>query len=356
VRSVAIWRAGGTALLLAAAAAVPLAANVTLTHVGVFVLMYVGATLAWNIFSGYSGYISLGAAVFFGCGMYTVAIISKHLNLAGGVVFALFPVGAVVAGLVAVPFGLIALRVRRHTFVVVTIAIFFIFQLMAYNFSFTGGSAGILPPFLNWDPNTFDIPFYYTALLIAVGTGVLAWLIWGSRFGLQLRAIRDDEDRARGLGVKTMRVKLTAFVISGVIIGLLGGLYFYFQQEALPEFAFNPFFDLTIALMAFMGGFGTLWGPVLGALILEPYLGYAQLQISNSYVAEVVLGVLFLAVILFLPRGILPTVSEKVIALRAGAQRRAAAKAAGAPPGPAAPATVQTGSVTGSGPAGSGSV
>ena len=334
----AIARTAGVVALLAVAAAVPLASNVTLTHVGVFVLMYVGATLAWNIFSGYTGYISLGAAVFFGCGMYTVAIITKHLNLAGGVVFALFPVGAVVAGLVAVPFGLIALRVRRHTFVVVTIAIFFIFQLMASNFSFTGGSAGILPPFLNWDPNTFDEPFYYTALLVAVAAGVLAWLIWGSRFGLQLRAIRDDEDRARGLGVRAMRVKLAAFVISAVIIGFLGGLYFYFQQEALPEFAFNPFFDLTIALMAFIGGFGTLWGPVLGALLLEPYLGFAQLQISNSYLAEVVLGAVFLAVILFLPRGILPTVAEMITRWRAARERRAATPADGHPPGVAAAA------------------
>jgi branched-chain amino acid transport system permease protein len=352
--SVANWRMAATVVLVAAIAALPLAGNVTLTHVGVFVLMYVGLTVSWNIFSGFSGYISLGHAVFFGCGLYTVAIISKHFSLAGSAVFALFPLGAVAAGLVAIPFGLIALRVRRHTFVVITIAIFFIFQLMAYNFSFTGGSAGILPPYLNWDPNTFDRPFYYTALVIAVGAAVLAWAIWGSRFGLQLRAIRDDEDRARGLGVKTMRVKLTAFVISGVITGLLGGLYFYFQQEALPEFAFNPFLDLTIALMAFTGGFGTLWGPVFGALLLEPYLGYAQQQISNSYVADIVLGVLFLAVILFLPRGILPTAGEKITGLRAGRQRRRAG--AGVSPPSGAPPTVQAGTAAGTGPASTGSV
>ncbi len=328
------WRAGGTALLLAVIAALPLAGNVTLNHVGVFVLMFAGATIAWNIFSGFSGYISLGHAVFFGSGLYTVAIISKHLNLTGAAVFALFPVGAVVGGLMAIPYGLISLRVRRHTFVVITIAIFFIFQLMASNFSFTGGSAGILPPYLNWDPATFDIPFYYTALLVAVVAGVLAWAIWGSRFGLQLRAIRDDEDRARGLGVKTMRVKMTALIISAVITGFLGGLYFYFQQEALPEFAFNPFFDLTIALMAFIGGFGTLWGPVFGALLLEPYLGYAQQQISNSYLADIVLGALFLAVILFLPRGILPTVGEKLTALRAR-QQQARGEGAGPPGTPA---------------------
>ena len=333
MRSLALWRAAGLAVLLAVVALIPLDGNVVLTQVGVLVLMYVGAAVGWNIFSGFTGYISLGAAVFFGVGVYTVALITKHLNLVGGVVFALYPVGGLVAAVVAVPFGLIALRVRRHTFVVVTIAVFFIFQLMAYNFSWTGGASGLLPPFLNWDATTFYDPFYYTALLIAVVSAVLAWAIWGSRFGLQLRAIRDDEDRARGLGVKTMRVKLTAFVISAFIIGTLGGLFFYYQSDALPQYAFNPFFDLTIALMAFLGGFGTLSGPIFGALLLEPYLGWAQQQVTNTYAAEIVLGALFLIVIILLPRGILPTVGEKLTALRASRQRRAAERATGPPPG-----------------------
>ncbi len=303
MRSLALWRAAGLAVLLAVAAVIPLDDNVVLTQVGVLVLMFVGAAVAWNIFSGFTGYISLGAAAFFGTGVYTVALITKHLNLVGGVVFALYPLGGLVAAVVAVPFGLIALRVRRHTFVVVTIAVFFIFQLMASNFSWTGGVTGISPQFLNWDATTVYNPFYYTALLIAIVAAVLAWAIWGSRFGLQLRAIRDDEDRARGLGVKTMRVKLTAFVISAFILGTLGGLYFYFQSDALPQYAFNPFFDLTIALMAFVGGFGTLSGPIFGALLLEPYLGWAQQQVSNTYAAQIVLGVLFLIVIIFLCRG-----------------------------------------------------
>jgi branched-chain amino acid transport system permease protein len=145
-----------------------------------------------------------------------------------------------------------------------------------------------------------------------------------------------------------MRVKLTAFVISGFITGILGGLYFYFQSEALPQYAFNPFFDLTIALMAFLGGFGTLSGPIFGALLLEPYLGYAQFQVSNAYVAEGVLGALFLVVIIFLPRGILPTVGEKLTAWRASRQRRAAEGATGPPPVPPADATV-AGSAAGPG-------
>ena len=332
MRSLALWRGAGLAVLLAVAVLIPLDGNIVLTEVGVLVLMYVGAAVAWNIFSGFTGYISLGAAVFFGTGVYTVALITKHLNLVGDVVFALYPLGGLVAAVVAVPFGLIALRVRRHTFVVVTIAVFFIFQLMATNFSWTGGAAGIIPPFLNWDAATVWNPFYYTALLIAVVAAVLAWAIWGSRFGLQLRAIRDDEDRARGLGVKTMRVKLAAFVISAFILGTLGGLFFYFQSDALPMYAFNPFFDLTIALMAFLGGFGTLAGPIFGALLLEPYLGWAQQQVTNTYVAQVVLGALFLVVIIFLPRGILPTAGEKLTALRASRQRRAAERASGPPP------------------------
>jgi len=333
MRSPALWRAAGLAVLLAVAALVPLDGNVVLTQVGVLVLMYVGAAVAWNIFSGFTGYISLGAAVFFGVGVYTVALLTKHLNLVGGMVFALYPLGGLVAAVVAVPFGLIALRVRRHTFVVVTIAVFFIFQLMAYNFSWTGGAAGLIPPFLNWDAATVYNPFYYTAMLIAVVSAVLAWAIWGSRFGLQLRAIRDDEDRARGLGVRTMRVKLTAFVISGFLIGTLGGLYFYFQSDALPQYAFNPFFDLTVALMAFLGGFGTLAGPIFGALLLEPYLGWAQQQVTNTYAAQIVLGVLFLVVIILLPRGILPTVGERLTALRAYMRRRAAERATGPPAG-----------------------
>ena len=333
MRSLALWRGVGLAVLLAVAALIPLDANVQLTQVGVLVLMYVGAAVAWNIFSGFTGYISLGAAVFFGVGVYTVALLTKHLNLVGGVVFALYPLGGLAAAVVAVPFGLIALRVRRHTFVVVTIAVFFIFQLMASNFSWTGGAIGIIPPFLNWDAATVWNPFYYAALLIAIVAAVLAWAIWGSRFGLQLRAIRDDEDRARGLGVRTMRVKLTAFMISGFITGTLGGLYFYYQADALPQYAFNPFFDLTIALMAFLGGFGTLAGPIVGALLLEPYLGWAQQQVSNTYAAQIVLGALFLVVIIFLPRGILPTAGEKLTALRASRQRRAAERGTEPPPG-----------------------
>jgi branched-chain amino acid transport system permease protein len=224
-------------------------------------------------------------------------------------VFALLLFGGLVAGLIAIPVGLVALRTRRHTFVVVTIAIFFIFQLAAYNLGFTGGTSGILLPLAPFSAANFNQPFYYMALIILVLTIIVSWLVRRSRFGLQLLAIRDDEDRALGLGVKTRRLKLTAFVISAVPIGMVGGLYFDFVGQIYPQFAFDPLFDLSIALMAFLGGLGTIVGPLLGALVLESLQQYLTQTFSSNATYLIAYGVLFLAVILVLPRGVVPGVS-----------------------------------------------
>jgi branched-chain amino acid transport system permease protein len=308
-------RWGSVAVLLSIAAIFPLVFTSELvTQIAVDTLIFAGAAAAWNIFSGYSGYISLGHAVFFGAGAYTAGVAAQDWQISGSAEFLLLPLAAGVAAVIAVPFGLIALRVRRHTFVVVTIAVFFIFQLMAFNLAVTGGSVGINAPFLGWAPATYNNPFYYLALIIVVGTTALSWLIRRSRFGLQLRAIRDDEDRARGLGVRVMRVKLTAFIISAVVMGMVGALWFFFIVQVLPQYGFDPLLDLSVALMAFLGGLGRVAGPVLGALILEPGQQYLTLHIGNSYLSEIILGALFLLVILFLPRGIIPFLEERVTA------------------------------------------
>ena len=103
-----------------------------------------------------------------------------------------------------------------------------------------------------------------------------------SRFGLQLLAIRDDEDRARGLGVRVARVKLLAFVLSAIPVGMAGGIYAYFLGQIFPQFAFDPLFDLSIALMAFFGGLGTVAGPLLGALVLESLQQYFTQQYGRA--------------------------------------------------------------------------
>jgi branched-chain amino acid transport system permease protein len=280
------------------------------TSIAIFTLVFMVATSSWNIFSGYSGYLSLGHAVFFGCGGYAVALAARDWHVAGGwPVFALLPFGGIVAGLIAIPVGLIALRIRRHTFVVVTIAIFFIFQLAAFNLGFTGGTSGITFPFAPFTAANYNTPFYYVTLVILVLTVIVSWSIRRSRFGLQLLAIRDDEDRALGLGVKTRRVKLTAFVISAIPIGMVGGLYFYFVGQIYPQFAFDPLFDVALALMGFLGGMATIAGPLLGAAVLESLQQYLTQSFSSSATYLIAYGVLFLIVILIMPRGIVPGVS-----------------------------------------------
>jgi branched-chain amino acid transport system permease protein len=294
----------------------------TTTSIAVFTLVFMVAATSWNIFSGYSGYLALGHAVFFGSGGYAVAMAARDWHVAGGwAVFALLPFGGLIAGLIAIPFGLIALRTRRHTFVVVTIAIFFIFQLAAYNLSFTGGTSGLTLPFAPFPAATYNNPFYYVGAIILVATVIISWGVRRSRFGLQLLAVRDDEDRALGLGVKTRRVKLTAFVISAIPVGMVGGLYFYFLGQIFPQFAFDPLFDLSIALMAFFGGLGTLTGPLLGALVLESMQQYLTQTFSSSATYLIAYGVLFLAVILLLPRGIIPGVTELINKRRTRADR-----------------------------------
>ena len=325
--------AAGLALVLLAAAVIAFPvvfSSPVVTNYAIYALIFIAVVTAWNMFSGFSGYISLGQAVFFGSGAYAVGIAARAWHINGVGVFALLPLAAAVGAAIAVPFGLVALRVRRHTFIVITIAVFFIFQLMAFNFSFTGGSVGVSAPFLPWSPTTFNDRFYYITLGCAVVAVVLAVLVKRARFGLQLRAIRDDEDRARGLGVRTMRVKLAAFVLSATITGLVGGVWFLYLTQVQPPSGFDPLFDLSLVLMAFLGGLGTISGPIIGALIIEPGQLYLTIRYTNGYLSEILLGALFLAIVIFVPRGIVPTAGEWMRRLRTRGRPAV-------PPVPAAP-------------------
>jgi branched-chain amino acid transport system permease protein len=290
----------------------------TATTIAVYTVIFMAATSAWNVFSGYTGYLALGHAVFFGSGGYAVALAARDWHFKGGWdVFGLLPFGGLVAAALAVPIGLVALRTRRHTFVVVTIAIFFIFQLAAFNLHFTGGTSGIEFPIAVFPVASYNNPFYYVAAIILVLTVAMSWAVRRSRFGLQLLAIRDDEDRALGLGVRTRRVKLTAFVLSAFPVGMVGGLYFYFLGQAFPSTAYDPLFDVSLALMGFLGGIGTLTGPLLGALVLESLKQYLTQSISGTGTYLIAYGVLFLVVILLLPRGVIPSLAAYVQARRA---------------------------------------
>lgn len=285
--------------------------NPAYRQIAVVTLIFTACATSWNMFSGYSGYVALGSAAFYGTGAYAMGLLSVHLHVpAGGDMFWLVPVGGLCAMVVAVPVGLIALRVRRHTFVVITIAIFFVFQLAAINFNFTGGTGGLTLPYVPWLIQGYHVPFYYVALAILVFAIALSAAVRRSRFGLQLLAIRDDEDRALGLGVKVFPVKLTGFAMSAFTIGMGGALYAMMQGQIYPQFVFDPIFDISIALMAFFGGFGTLLGPILGGLILESSQQYLTVTYSNGSLYLILFGVLFLLVVLFMPQGIVVAVRD----------------------------------------------
>jgi branched-chain amino acid transport system permease protein len=323
-------RVGGTgaaaAGLLIAVAFPFVISNPAWTSIAIFTLFFVCAASAWNMFSGLSGYIALGNTVFFGVGAYALANAAAHANMQGDdSIFLLVPLAGLAAGIVALPLGWLALRTRRHTFVVITISFFFIFQLLAYNLGgITGGSAGMTLPVPQWDPVTYNTHFYFAALIVAVVTVVCAWLIHVSRFGLELRTIKDDEDRARGLGIPTRQVKMKAFVLSGFFTGMAGGVYAYFVGSIYPPDVFVANFDVAIAIMSFLGGLGTISGPIVGALILESLQQYLTLRFSANGIYLIAYGALFLLIIRFLPAGVVPTVGRAFRAFQSRRRDRAA--------------------------------
>jgi branched-chain amino acid transport system permease protein len=287
--------------------------NQAVTTMAVFTLLFATAAVAWNLFSGYTGYVSLGHAVFYGVGAYALALLCKGWNIAGGYVpFLLLPLVGLIASVFAIPLGLVALRARRHAFVVITIAIFYIFQLLAYNLSgITNGSSGMFLPSPPWDASFFNTPFYYVSLILLLFSFGTSWWIRNSKYGLGLLAIRNDEDRVLGLGVKTGIYKLVAYVISAFFVGMTGAMVGYFIGSLYPGFAFTPALDVTIALMAFLGGVGTLVGPLVGALLLTPLQQYLTVQLGIDGLDLMLFGALLLLVILVLPAGIMPTLSRR---------------------------------------------
>ena len=300
-------------LLLVLVFPVLLSPNIAVTATAVFTLIFALAVTGWNIFSGYTGYISLGHSVYFGIGAYTIALACQQWNLPGGYIpFLLLPLAGLVAGAFAIPLGWIALRVRRHVFIVVTIALLFIFQLLAYNLrGITNGSSGVFLPITPWSSDIFDLPFYYVALallLLAIG---VSWKVRHSKYGLGLLAIRDDEDRALGLGVKTGPYKLGAYVVSAIFVAMAGALFAYYVGIIYPQFAFDPNVDVSITMMAFLGGLGTLAGPLVGALLAEPLQQYLTLQFGGNSLNLVLFGALLLVILLVLPQGIVPSLQRK---------------------------------------------
>jgi ABC-type branched-subunit amino acid transport system ATPase component/ABC-type branched-subunit amino acid transport system permease subunit len=275
---------------------------------GVALLMFLLAIQAssWNIISGYAGYTSLGHSMFLGLGSYTVAIVALHTGVNP---LWIAPLGGVTAVVVATLAGLVVLRTRGHAFVIITIALLLAAQIVATNLrGLTKGSDGITLQLPFWSKDFQNIPFYYAFLLLLVLTVLFSAWIKRTKFGTGLVAIREDEGKAAAIGVNTTRFKVLAYAASSFFIGVAGGVYAYFQTFLNPVGAFAILGSVLIVLAALVGGRGTLYGPVVGAFIVQLINEEATVFGGGSGTRVLLMGLVLVGVVLFMPAGLLPTV------------------------------------------------
>jgi branched-chain amino acid transport system permease protein len=287
-------------------------------NIGIFTVMYMVLATSWNILGGFAGYLSLGHAAFFGLGAYAEAIAFEHIGIGSGYrPFTVLPLIGIGVAVLAVPIAWVALRVRAATFAIVTISLLFIVQQLAFNLhSLTNGAQGLsmlIPPF---SVSTYELPFYLAMVGVWAAAVLASWYVATGKIGLMLFAIRDDEERARGVGVRVTFAKMVAFVLSAGLAGMAGGIFAYYEGFIYPQFAIDPLVTIGAVLMAFLGGRGTIWGPTLGALILVPTQQYLAFSQGASQLYLIAYAAVFLIIMLIMPRGIIPSVADLVVARR----------------------------------------
>jgi branched-chain amino acid transport system permease protein len=301
-------------LPLLALAAVPFVISQSwVLNLAVLGVMYAALASSWNLLAGYTGYISLAHAAFFGIGAYALArVAGATASLAGYGPFLLaVPIGLVV-GLAAIPVGWVILRTRHVTFASVTITVLFIVQTLAFNLTgLTGGSQGLAvaaPPF---QAAGFEQPFYWAMTALLALAVVIFEAVRRSRLGLSLTALREDEEKARGLGVPTQPLKIGAFAVSVAITAMIGGVWAYYITYVMQQYAIDPLMMVGIALTA--SSARHLWGPRSGR---HRGPGAAtRLPRRRQRPVPGVYAAIFLIVILLLPRG--ATLGERLPAAAA---------------------------------------
>ncbi|KNE25559.1 branched-chain amino acid ABC transporter permease [Achromobacter spanius] len=292
---------------------VALAVLATFAQSGVlltFVMMSLYAALlsqAWNILGGYGGQLSFGHALFFGVGAYAQALgqLSLGINpwLALPMAIALGALTGLAVGGLTFRYGL-----KGSYFALVTLAFAEVFRILALSAPFTGGGVGLMVPLQEGAANMqFVSRRGYIYLLLAFVVLALAATAWlrHSRFGAYLQAVRDNEDAARAIGVNPLRVKLGGIALSAAFMSAAGAFYVQVFQYIDPGIAFGSAVSVEALVGAIVGGMGTLWGPVLGAVALH---GLADLT-RNLFgelpgISMVIYGVVLILIVMFLPRGI----------------------------------------------------
>ena len=262
-----------------------------------------------NIITGFAGYVSLGQSAFIGLGGYTIGVLATRFDTLSPWLWV--PVAGVVAATVAAGLGLVALRSRGPTFVIITVAFLFLMQVVAVNWeTVTGGTSGLLLPLPTWGIDVINWPFYYALVAILALQLAMTWWIRRSKFGMGLIAIREDETKAATIGINLPVHKVAGFVASSVFVGMAGAVYGYYLTFIDPLGMFAILISVQIILSLLVGGKATLWGPVLGAFLIEPLNETVNNSLGNlggGNARLFLFGGLLMLVVVFLPNGILPS-------------------------------------------------
>lgn len=278
---------------------------------------------SWNILGGYGGQYSFGHAAFFGTGAYAGAVLQLQFGINPWIALVL---AGVAGGVVAAIIGGLSFRygLRGSYFALVTLAFAEVLRILADSLGFTGAGVGLQIP-LHQAAANFQFAgkagFYFTMLaLTALGFAVV-WYIDHSRFGARLVAVRDSEDAARALGVNVYRIKLAAIILSGVLMALGGVFYLQYFLYIDSDIVYGPAVSIAALLAPIVGGLGTIFGPLLGAVALQLLNEASESALGSAPGLNLVLyGTVLVLIIAFLPEGI-----AGLTRLRVGVLRRRAA-------------------------------
>ncbi len=275
--------------------------NASDLHTWTLILMYCVLAQSWNFIGGFAGYAAFGNVAFFGIGAYSVGLVL----LANQPFWVGLVAGALVAGLFALLLGLPVLRLRGHYFAIATLGVpVALRELVAVrNIGGSGGEVSLFPAGLA--AYTY---FFYGFLALSLLCLLITVVLSRHKFGYALVAIRENEQAAEALGISTYRYKVGAFVLSAIPTALAGGMYAYWLIGFDPGTVFDIGVTVEMVLLTFLGGAGTILGPLVGAIIFE--YGSYQLDVSGFTIHNTLLGAAIIIVTIFLPQGLLPLVQE----------------------------------------------
>lgn len=262
-----------------------------------------------NIITGFAGYVSLGQGAFIGLGGYTIGVLATRFPDTNPWLWV--PVAGVTAAAVALVLGFVSLRSRGPSFVIITVAFLFLVQVIAVNWvSLTNGTAGLSLPLPTWDRDIINWPFYYLLIAILALQLLMTWWIRRTKLGMGLIAIREDETKAATIGIALPTEKIIAFVASTIFVGMAGAVYGYYLTFIDPRGMFSILISVQVVLSLLIGGKATLWGPVVGAFLIEPLNEIANNQWGGGNARLFLFGGLLVLTVIFLPKGLLPAIES----------------------------------------------